>query len=91
MCLNRKITVVYPGKVFPVPGFSAAISNCTLPYYFAIVLQYSCNDILFCAFVVKKHQLFKFSELWHKLPISCPTKMQNTVVVIYIKCIFIVL
>ena len=54
-------------------------SNCTMSYYFALVSQCCSNDILFCAFVFENFQLFKFSELWHKVPLSCPTKMQNTV------------
>ena len=53
--------------------------NCTKSQYFAHVKHTCCTDIIFYGFVSKFCQQFPNFERCHKVPISCPTKMQNTV------------
>ena len=55
--------------------------NCTKSQYFALVKHTCCTDIIFYGFVSKFCQQFPNSEHCHKVPISCPTKLQNTVVI----------
>ena len=61
--------------------------DCTKSQYFALVKHTCCTDIIFYGFVSKFCQQFPNSERCHKVPISCPTKMQNTVVGQFVRLI----